>query len=63
MTEVSFDVYDMLGRRVTVLAAAQMQAGYHCARLDGSDLSSGVYVYRLRAGDDFTDTGRMVLVR
>ena len=61
--EVSLEVYDMLGRRVAVLANGQMEAGHHRARLDGSELSSGVYVYRLVAGDDFTDTGRMVLVK
>jgi len=61
--EVSLGVYDMLGRRVAVLANGQMEAGHHRARLDGSELSSGVYVYRLVAGDDFTDTGRMVLVK
>jgi len=52
----------MLGRRVAVLASERMEAGFHHARLDGSKLSSGVYVYRLVAGD-FTETKRMVLVR
>jgi len=61
--EVSLEVYDLLGRRVAQLAGGQMEAGYHRARLDGSRLSSGVYVYRLVAGEGFIETGRMVLVR
>jgi len=60
--EVSLEVYDMLGRRVAVLASERMEAGFHRARLDGSRLSSGVYVYRLVAGD-FAETKRMVVVR
>jgi len=52
----------MLGRRVAVLASERMEAGFHRARLDGSRLSSGVYVYRLVAGD-FAETKRMVVVR
>jgi hypothetical protein len=46
-------VYDMLGRRVTVLADGPMPAGTHRASLDGSRLSSGVYVVRLEAEGRF----------
>ncbi len=44
---VSLSVYDMLGRRVAVLASGEHEAGYHAVRFDGRDLSAGVYVYRL----------------
>ena len=60
--EVSLEVYDMLGRRVARLASGQMEAGFHHARLNGSRLSSGVYMYRLVAGN-FAETKRMVVVR
>jgi hypothetical protein len=41
-----------------------MQAGFHRVHLNGAELSSGVYVYRLVADSgEFTDTGRMVLVK
>ena len=52
----------MLGRRVARLAEGRMRAGYHRTRFDASRLSSGVYVYRLRAGG-FSDAKRMVVVR
>lgn len=44
---VMLSVYDMLGRRVAVLASGEHDAGYHTVRFDGRDLSAGVYVYRL----------------
>lgn len=40
-------VYDLLGRQVSVLAQGRYQAGYYELRFDGSDLASGVYIYRL----------------
>jgi hypothetical protein len=47
-----------------VLASERMQAGFHRVHLNGSELSSGVYVYRLVADSgEFTDIGCMVLVK
>ncbi|MEM1042529.1 MAG: SdrD B-like domain-containing protein [Bacteroidota bacterium] len=55
-------VYDMLGRRVAVLASGEHEAGYHAVRFDGRHLSAGVYVYRLvLPGHVFSQ--RMTLVR
>jgi len=53
----------MLGRRVARLASERMEVGIHRAHLDGSRLPSGAYVYRLKASEEFTDTGRMVMVK
>jgi len=47
----------MLGRRVKVLID---NAGYHQAEFDASSLSSGVYLYRLIAGD-YIQSRQMVL--
>ncbi len=44
---VTLAVYDMLGRRVAVLASGEHAAGYHAVRLDGRGLAAGVYLYRL----------------
>jgi hypothetical protein len=48
---VRLSVYDMLGREVSVLANERRDAGVHEVRFDGSNLASGVYFYRLQAGD------------
>jgi hypothetical protein len=47
---VTLDLYDMLGREVAVLVNGKEEAGVHEVTLDASGLSSGMYVYRLRAG-------------
>jgi hypothetical protein len=60
-------VYDVTGRRVRTLVDGFVTAGDHEVRWDGRDdggevVSSGVYFYRLRAGD-VVETQRMVLLK
>jgi phosphatidylserine/phosphatidylglycerophosphate/cardiolipin synthase-like enzyme len=45
---VELVVFDTLGRRVAMLADGRFAAGEHVLSFDGSALSSGVYIYRLR---------------
>lgn len=71
-TEITFDlpralqtslkVYDVLGREVAEVAGGVMSAGSHTIIYDASGLSSGVYFYRLEAGE-FGETRKMVLLR
>ena len=62
-------VYDLLGRRVRILHGGEaLAAGHHRSSWDGLDgegrpVASGVYLYRLTAGADFTAAGRMALIR
>jgi hypothetical protein len=62
-THVSLVAYDMQGRVARRLVDEPMAAGFHRVRFEARGLPSGVYIYRLRAGDSFSDTGRMVLVK
>jgi hypothetical protein len=62
-THVSLVAYDMQGRVVQRLVEESMAAGFHRVRFEARGLPSGVYIYRLRAGDSFTDTGQMVLIK
>jgi hypothetical protein len=48
---VKLIVYDLLGREVSVLVNERRDAGIHEVKFDGSNLASGVYIYRLQAGD------------
>jgi hypothetical protein len=59
---VRLSVYDMLGREVSVLVNERRDAGVHEVKFEASALSSGVYFYRLQAGD-FTHTKRLLLLR
>jgi len=55
-------VYDMLGREVSMLVNEKRDAGVHEVKVDGSSLASGVYPYRLQAGD-FLQTCKLLLLR
>lgn len=64
---VTLRVYDVSGRLVRTLVDAQRSPGAYDARWDGRDdrgrgVASGVYFYRLHAGD-FSQTRRMVLLK
>jgi hypothetical protein len=64
--DIVLDVFDLLGRRVAVLAEGAHDAGRYTARWDGTvagaPAANGVYVYRLRAGS-FTASHKVVLLR
>jgi hypothetical protein len=55
---VSLIVFDALGREVATLVDSELGAGSHSVTFDGKNLSSGVYVYRIRAGDASTGSER-----
>ncbi len=55
-------VYDALGREVAILVNEQLNAGTYEAYWNADRFSSGVYYYKLIAGD-FTETKKMVLVK
>jgi hypothetical protein len=55
-------VYNTLGQLVTTLVSGEEEPGEHIVKLDGSNLASGVYFYRLQAGS-FVQTKRLLLLR
>jgi len=59
---VRLDVYNILGQKVVSLVDGNQKAGYKTARWDAGSLSSGIYFYRLRAGD-FVQTRKMILLK
>ena len=59
---VKIDVLDLLGREQAVLVDEWRSAGSHDVEFDATGLSTGVYFYRLTAGD-YTQTRRMILLR
>jgi hypothetical protein len=61
-THVTLTVFNTLGQRVATLVSENQDAGHHDVRFDGSKLSSGVYFYRLQAGD-FVESRKMIIVK
>lgn len=55
-------VYNLMGRKITTLINETRSAGNHKAVFDASELSSGIYLYRLVAGNQ-TITRKMVLLK
>jgi len=61
-SNVSIKLYDVIGNEVVQIYSGDLQAGYFEADFNASSYASGVYFYRITAGD-FTSVKRMVLVK
>lgn len=61
-SEVTLKIFDASGREVATLVEGNLPAGKHEVVLDASPFSSGVYFYRLQAGE-FSRTRRLMLVK
>jgi hypothetical protein len=61
-SEVTLKIFDASGRDIATLVVGKLPAGKHEVVLDASPFSSGVYFYRLQAGE-FSQTRRLTLVK
>ncbi|KAA3635916.1 MAG: PKD domain-containing protein [Calditrichaeota bacterium] len=59
---VKLEVFNIRGQKVEVLASGQFSAGHHSVTWDASSNPSGIYLYRLTAGDK-VETKKMVLMK
>lgn len=59
---VKIVVYDMLGREVKILANEYVNPGKYKVDFNGSNLSSGIYYYKINAGD-FTEIKKMLMIK
>jgi hypothetical protein len=60
--EAMLTVFDLLGRTVQVLATGRQPAGTYEVSFEATGLPSGVYFYRLEAGD-YVETKSLMLLR
>ena len=60
--DVRITVFDILGKEVSVILNEKLQAGNYEVTFDGSNLSSGMYFYRIQAGN-FVETKKFALVK
>jgi len=59
---VRISIYDILGRMVCALQDGEKPAGYHQVIWNADDISSGVYFYKIQAGD-YKETRKMMLMK
>jgi len=62
---VNISVYDLSGKLVKTLVDGNIKEGYHTVIFDGSNLASGIYIYRIRAygRQNFTAVRKLVLIK
>jgi type IX secretion system substrate protein len=70
INHVKLTVFDILGSEVRTLINERIQAGDYTLDFDASNLSSGIYLYKIEVGDlgskegiQFSDTKKMLLVK
>ena len=66
-SHVNLEIYDILGRKVNTLVDSEFDAGYHTVIWDGRNssgeqVSTGVYFYRLNAGD-YSSSKKMTIIK
>ena len=59
----SLKVYDLLGREVATLINKELEPGNYSLTFNGENLPSGVYLYRLKIGNVFDKTRKMLLLK
>lgn len=66
-SEVTLEVYNLIGQKLMTLVQGQLEAGKHSAQLNATSLSSGLYLYKLTAigenGLQFTSSRKMTLLK
>ncbi len=62
LSDTKLVVYDILGREVTTLVNEQLKPGTYEVDFDGSRYASGVYIYKLIAGN-YIQTKKMLMVK
>jgi len=61
-SNITINIYDILGRKVETLVSRKQQAGFHQAIWNAEDAVSSTYFYKISVGD-YTETRQMVLLK
>lgn len=62
-SNITLDVFNMLGQKVTTLYQGTQKAGNHTVTFDGSGLAGGIYFYRLQSDNGVSLTKKFVLLK
>ena len=58
----SLEVFDVLGRRITILVSRFLKPGVYSSKWDGSTRPSGIYIYRFNSGS-YSASRKMILIK
>ncbi|MGE5682066.1 MAG: T9SS type A sorting domain-containing protein, partial [Bacillota bacterium] len=61
-SNVELKIYDILGKEIRTLVSGEKTTGNYSVRFDAGDLPSGIYIYKLTAGD-YSSARKMILIR
>ena len=61
-THVKLEIYNLFGQKLATVVDGQQEAGYRSVTWEDSEVASGVYFYKLTAGD-YTEIKTMTLLR
>jgi hypothetical protein len=61
-SKVQIEIYDILGRKITTLINEYQKAGIHSTTFNAGSLSSGIYFYRLTAGN-YMSTKKLLFIK
>jgi thiol-disulfide isomerase/thioredoxin len=61
--EVSFEIFDMMGKKVAVIDIETFEAGTHAVKLPVSTLASGNYFVNMVSGDETKDVSKLVVIK
>ena len=61
-SNIQLIIYDLSGQKIKTLLDNQQNAGQHSITFDASGLASGIYIYKLKAGN-FEQSRKMLLVK
>ncbi len=60
--QVDLSVFNILGQKVATVADGQFEAGMHTVQWNAEQCASGIYFYKIQAGE-FTDSRKMLLLK
>ena len=61
-SHVTLKIFDVLGREITTLVSEEKNPGIYKVKFGGSNITSGIYFYKLNAGN-FSETKKMMLIK
>ena len=62
ISKVKIEVFNVLGQKVATLLNERKAAGYYTVQFDASNLSSGLYFYKIQT-DAFSNVRKMLLIK